>query len=111
MIRWTPEELADMAAADEEIEASFELSTDEAKASEDLDDAAVAQRMGLTPTALRARRERVRAWSAAHPDSRRRTQRKYAEKHKAEIKAYKAAWYQANKEKILAQKRAKRQKK
>lgn len=77
---WTPEELAEMAAADAEIESNFELTEDEIRASDALDDYA------LTAYGTHDRDRRY-----AHS---------YYMKNRERIREKNKAYYEANRERI-----------
>ena len=88
---FTPEELADMAAADAEIEATFRLTNEDIRRSKDADKAALLDR--LPPEKKR---------EAAY-------QRAYREANREEIAAKRRAYYEANREEIAAKQRAYRE--
>lgn len=77
---WTPEELAEMAATDAEIEANFTLTEDEIRASDALDN-----------YALTAYGTHVKDQMRAHA---------YYLKNKEKIRARNKAYYAANRERI-----------
>lgn len=88
---WTPEELAEMAAADAEIEANFELTEDEIRASDELDAAAL-KTSGSVRNKLR--------------------ERLYYQEHREAICARRRAYYWAHREEIsIAQKKRYQEKK
>ena len=88
---FTPEELAEMAAADAEIEASFRLEQ------EDLDRALAFDRLahfeGLPPEKRKLAAQK----------------RAYREANREKVAAYQRAYREANREKVAAQKRAYRE--
>ncbi|WP_317380424.1 hypothetical protein, partial [uncultured Intestinimonas sp.] len=100
---FTPEELAEMAAADAEIEASFRLEQ------EDLDRALAFDRLahfeGLPPE-KRKRAAQKRAYYEANKEKLAAQQRAYYEANKEKLAAQQRAYYEANKEKLAAQQRA-----
>lgn len=85
---FTPEEIAELAAADAEIDATFCLTDEEISRSRDADTAAMLDR--LPPEKRKA--------AARH--------RAYYEKHREEIAAKARAYYEKNREKRLAYQRA-----
>ncbi len=85
---FTPEELAELAAADAEIDASFCLTNEDIRRSREADKAAMLDR--LPPEKLKA--------AARH--------RAYYERHREEIAAKARAYYEKNREKKLAYQRA-----
>ena len=85
---FTPEELAEMAAADAEIEASFRLEQADLDRSRELD--RQARFDGLDPE-----KQRVAA-----------QQKAYREANKDKVAAQQKAWYEANKDKVAAQRKA-----
>ena len=78
-MNWTPEELAEMAAADAEIEAEFELTEEEARASDERDAAA------LQGSREARDRQRQRRYYLAHREERRAKRRAYYWSHREEI--------------------------
>lgn len=122
---FTPEELADMAAYDAEIEASFALTSEERKLSLALDRAAkgtvsgsayyLAHRAARIAYAQdwRARnRERdeanKRAWYQKNKDHVRAYQKEYFKQHANEIRERNNAYYYRNRDTILAKAKARR---
>lgn len=97
---FTPAELAELAAADAEIDSSFELSEDEAAASRMRDYMA----QGLTPSQIKER-ERQHRYYEKNRERKLQSMRDYRQSHKEEIAACKKRWYQENKERIQAQHR------
>ena len=92
-MKWTPEELAEMAAADAEIEAEFaDLTDEEIRASDELDKDARAlpgqrkRNLDRERAYYRANRERIlaqgRVYYQAHRDKIRATQRKRYQERK-----------------------------
>ena len=88
---FTPEELAEMAGADAEIEASFRLEPDDLVRS--------------------ARFDRLAHFEALPPEKRKVAAQKkaYREANREKVAAQKKAWYEANREKVAAQKKAYRE--
>ena len=89
---FTAAELAEMAAADAEIEQEFEITPEEAAEADQRD-------FTLKPVEERRKIERSRMYC-----------RRYYERHKAETSAHKKLYYQANRERILARAREYKQK-
>lgn len=85
---FTPEELAEMAAADAEIDASFSLTNEDIKRSREADKAAMFDR--LPPE----KKKKAAYWRA------------YYEANREEIAAKRRAYYEKNREKKLAYQRA-----
>ena len=97
---FTPEELAEMAAADAEIERSFRITSEERRRSRDLDaegrcDALIGTDRYRSAAAKKdyyeANREKIAA-----------ARKKYREANREKISAYKKAYYEANREKYNA---------
>ena len=88
---FTPEELAEMAEADAEIEASFRLEPDDLIRS--------------------ARFDRLARFEALPPEKRKASaqQKAWYEANREKVAAQKKAWYEANREKVAAQKKAYRE--
>ena len=109
-VKFTAEELAEMAAADAEIEATFELTPQEAYDADRRD--RQIQRSNLPPEKAlqvekerryrRENREKIRARSAEYrkknADHRRAIQRAYYQANKDRISAWKKEWYQRRKQ-------------
>ena len=118
MALFTKEELAAMAAADEEIDREFQLTNEELRASRARDRAAVLAAMEpekrKTAEANRAYREANRdkiaeagrAYRAANRDKIAETNRAYRAANRDKIAETKRAYYEANRDKILEAKRA-----
>lgn len=85
---FTPEELAELAAADAEIDASFSLTNEDIRRSREADTAAMLDR--LPP----AKKKKAAYWRA------------YYEANREEISAKRRAYYEKNREKKLAYQRA-----
>ena len=85
---FTPEELAELAAADAEIDASFRLTNEDIKRSREADKAAMLDR--LPP----AKKKKAAYWRA------------YYEANREKILAYQRVYYEKNREKKLAYQRA-----
>lgn len=115
---FTPEELAEMAAADAEIEADFDgLSYYEIKASEKLDRESDLDNL---PLEKRRKIDKYRKYRAVHKEEIKKRRKKHYQDHReedlAKTKEYyfsnreaiakrKADWYQKNKERILEKQR------
>lgn len=122
---FTPEELADMASYDAEIEASFELTSEERKRSLALDRAAKgtvsgsayyqahrSARIAYAQDRHRRNRERdnanKRAWDQKNKDHVRAYQKEYFKQHADEIRERNNAYYYRNRDTILAKAKARR---
>lgn len=90
---FTPEELAELAAADAEIEATYRLTNEDIRMSREADKAAMFDR-------IPPEKKRIAAY-----------QRAYREANREEIAAKKRAYYEANREEIAAYQRAYRKNK
>ena len=105
---FTPEELAELAAADAEIEATFRLTNEDIRRSREADKAALLDR-------LPPEKKRIAAYQRAYREANREEiaakKRAYYEANREEIAAKKRAYYEANREEIAAKKRAYRKKK
>lgn len=100
---WTAEELAEMAAADAEIEAGFRWTNEELRAARERDAEAILERAdGKT----RRIAEKQRAYREANKDSIAEYQRAYREANKDSLAEYKRAYYEANKASIAEKQRA-----
>lgn len=104
---WTEAELAEMAAADAEIELTFRLLPDDMKRSTALDREAARDAKGYDAKKRRAvylaNRERVarlkKAWYESHREQARESSRKWYQKNKRSAAAYQKAYREANMEK------------
>lgn len=96
---WTPEELAEMAAADAEIEANFELTEDEIRASDALDHEA------LKSSGSKRNKLRERRYYMEHREAICARNRAYYAKNREKASAKKKEWYRANKEKAAERKK------
>ena len=96
---FTPEELAEMEAADAEIEASFQLEQADLDRSRELDRQAHFD--GLDPEEQRVAAQR-KAWYEANTDKVAAQQKAYREANKDKVAAQQKAWYEANREKYNA---------
>ena len=100
---FTPEELAELAAADAEIDASFRLTNEDIKRSREADKAAMFDR-------LPPEKKKIAAYQRAYREANREEiaakQRAYREANREEIAAKKRAYYEANREEIAAKQRA-----
>ena len=88
---FTEEELAEMAAADAEIEASFQLTNDDLVMSREFDRMAVLDSMDNQKRKVAAQKK---AWYEANREK---------------VAAQQKAWYEANREKVAAQQKAYRE--
>ena len=88
---FTPEELAEMAAADAEIEKAFRLTQEDLDRSRELDLEAKFQ-------ALPAKKQKLAAQKKA-----------YREANREKLAEYQKAYYEANREKLAAQQKAYRE--
>ena len=110
---FTAEELAAMAAADAEIEREFELTADEYKLSQQIDEEAIIARLTQSQQEKRKQRtvnkEKIAKWQhkyrETHRDKLAEYNRLYYAAHKNEIAARKHEYYIANKERILKHQR------
>ena len=112
---FTPEELAAIRAADEEIERDFELTEEERAFGFQLDWEARTSRLSESQqkTAARDRKRylakrdkylrRLKDWCKANPDRVAAANRAYRESHREQLKERDARYYQANRDKRLAQ--------
>lgn len=103
---FTPEELAELAAADAQIEADFELTYEEVLLSRELDDYAIWQRSSWAEIARRAKRRQGK-----QSERQRGYQRANYRAHRDELRASKKAWYAKNRDAVRAQQKAYRKKK
>ena len=105
---FSPEELAEMAAADAEIEQTFQMTLEERVASEKRDEAALAnvsaaeRRRAAGREYYKKNREKLlayqRAYRAAHAEQVRAYHRAYYAAHREEACAYRAAYEKAHAE-------------
>lgn len=100
---FTAAELAEMAAADAEIEATFclERADMERSRAQDLD-----AHFDALPPEKRMAAEKRRAWYRATRETRNAQSRKYKAKNPEKMAASRKTYREANREKIAAQKRA-----
>ena len=107
---FTPEELADMAAADAEIDASFSLTNEDIRRSREADKAAMLDRL---PPAKKKKSAYWRAYYEANREEIAAKRRSYYEKNREKKLAYQRAYDAAHREEIkarqLAYKQAKRE--
>lgn len=115
---FSPEELAEMAAADAEIEKTFHLTLEDMRLSEELEKSVEFDRLPPEKKArvIAARKyrdkhraelaEKQRAYNAAYPEKVAARNRAYRELHREEIAAKKRAYREANREEINAKARA-----
>ena len=92
---FTPEELAEMARADAEIEREFILTDEEAAESRELDRAALMARKDKQAKALA---ERQRRYYEANKEAVAERQRRYYEANKGAVAEYQRRYREANKE-------------
>ena len=123
MPSFTLEELAEMAAADEEIERDFCLTQEERRASMEEDrevragrlDNQARRRLAYQAGYRAANREKIAArqaeYRAANREKIAAQQAGYRAANREKIAAYQAEYYAANREKIAARRKAKREKK
>ena len=106
MALFTPEELAELAAADKEIDESFCLTNEELRESRMRD-----RRAKLDAMDNRERKiaDQKRAYREANREKIADQQRAYREANREKIADQKRAYYEANREKIADQKRAYRE--
>lgn len=118
MALFTPEELAELAAFDAEVEENFVLTHEECTSSSARDRAARAS--GAAPRTSTRRQDGLtdyqryrdqklaykRAYAASHKDQIRATAHAYYERNKERIKARNRAYYAKNREKMAAYARA-----
>ena len=103
---FSPEELAEMAAADAEIEKTFRLTNEDIKRSREADKAAMFDRLPPEKKKIAAKQ---RAYREANREKIAAKQRAYYEANREEINAKARAYYEANREEIAAKKRAYRE--
>ena len=99
---WTAEELAEMAKADAEIEASFVLDNEDLLLSQELDCEAKLERMSPKQRKIAKYKRRYYAANKAKEAER---HRRYYAANKERIAEYKRRYYAANKERIAEYKR------
>ena len=100
---FTPEELAELAAADAEIDASFRLTNEDIKRSREADKAAMFDRLPPEKKKIAAKQ---RAYREANREEIAAKARAYYEANREEIAAKQRAYYEKNREKKLAYQRA-----
>ena len=100
---FSPEELAEMAAADAEIEKTFRLTNEDIKRSRDADKAAMFDRLPPEKKKIAAKQ---RAYREANREEINAKQRAYREANREEINAKARAYREANREEINAKARA-----
>ena len=103
---FTPEDLADMAAADAEIEATFCLTNEDIIRSREIDKAAMLDRL---PPEKKKKSAYSRAYREANREKIASKNRAYRESHREELAAKARAYYDANREKIMAKQKAYRE--
>ena len=99
---FTPEELAEMARADAEIERDFILTAEEAAESRELDRAA---KMAQKDKKAKAVAERNRRYREANKEAVAEYQRRYYEANKEAVAEYQRRYREANKEAVAEYKR------
>lgn len=92
---FTPDELAEMEAADAEIEKSFRLSNEDIRRSRDMDKEVAFDRLPLEKKKIAAYQ---RAYYEANREEIAAKQRAYREANREEIAANQRAYYEANRE-------------
>ena len=100
---FSPEELAEMAAADAEIEKTFRLTNEDIKRSREADKAAMFDRLPPEKKKIAAK---ARAYREANREEIAAKKRAYYEANREEIAAKKRAYREANREEINAKARA-----
>ena len=104
---FTAEELADMAAADAEIEATFRLEQDDLDRSKELDRQA---HMDALPPEKRKVAAQQKAYREANREKVAAQQKAYYEANREKVAEYHKAYYEANREKRRAYMREYRRK-
>ena len=99
---FTPEELAEMARADAEIEREFILTAEEAAESRELDRSA---KMARKDKQAKALAERQRRYYEANKEALAEYQRRYYEANKEAVAEYQRRYREANKEALAERKR------
>lgn len=102
---FTAAELAEIAKADAEIEASFHLSNEDLALSREMDREA---RMNQLSPEKRKVAEYQRAYREANKDKLAEYKRAYYEANKDKVAEYQRAYYEKNREKILQGRKKKR---
>lgn len=103
---FTPEELEELRKADEELDAEFVLTPEEAAASGKLDRQAELDRVdNREKERLLRRRAENRRYKRAHPEQTRATERRYRERHREQIAKRRRERYLRNRERELARQR------
>ena len=104
---FTPEELAAMAEADDQIEAEFALTYEEVQLSRELDAYAIWQRSSWEEIKKRAvnKQKHQRDYQKGS-ERKKQYQREYYLKNREACIARKKAWYHENKGSVLAQQKA-----
>lgn len=103
---FTPDEIAELAAADAEIDATFILTDEEISRSREADTAAMLDRL---PPEKKKKAAYWRAYYAANREKRLAYQRAYYEKNRANRLAYQRAYDAAHREEIKARQLAYKQ--
>ena len=105
---FTAAELAEMARADAEIEATFRLTNEDFALGRQIDRDAVLEGMDAR---ARKRAEYQRQYREAHKEERAEYQRRYYETHKEERAEYQRRYREANREKVAEYQRRYRRRK
>ena len=100
---FTPEELAEMAAADAEIEAEFRLTQEDLDRSRELDREA---KFRALPMEKQKVAEYQKAYREANREKVAEYQKAYYEANREKVAAQQKAYYEANREKVAAQRKA-----
>ena len=103
---FSPEELAEMAAADAEIEVEFRLTQDDLDFSKQMDRLAKFESLPLEKQKVAAQQK---AYREANRDKVAAQQKAYYEANRDKVAARRKAYYEANRDKVAAQKKAYRE--
>lgn len=96
---FTPDELAEMAAADAEIEATFEITSDDFKLSSQLDRLATREKHPEKKrTCKNTEKEQKKTYYLKNREKILESRKEYRKENKEKIAAYKRAYYLAHKE-------------
>lgn len=105
MIRWTQEELEEMARADAEIEGTFHKSPEER----------AARKKAYRHEYYMKHRDKqlayTHAWQKANPERLKQTCRNWQQRHRKELAKYSRDYYWAHRDEILARDRERRREK
>ena len=105
-VAFTPEELAEMAAADAEIEASFRLTPEDLTRAARLDRLARFESLPIGKRKVAAQRK---AYYEANREKVAAQRKAYYEANREKVAAQRKAYYEANREKVAAQRKAYRE--